>query len=139
MNTFPMNIQTLRGPRPLLLAIAATLLLVNVASAQLYRPERARRTIKAGPYELVIQKNSQIDLLTPEGQPLLDNAFPSLILEGGEEVPLKIDYRNTNRFNLFYRAADMRPFNLRDGAKSTRAAAAIRNFEVGGAALNGGA
>jgi len=100
MYTFPMNNQTLRGPRPLLLAIAATLLLVNVANAQLYRPERARRTIKAGPYELVIQKNSQIDLLTPEGQPLLDNAFPSLILEGGEEVPLKIDYRNTNRYSV---------------------------------------
>jgi hypothetical protein len=71
-----------------------------VARAQLYRPERARRSITTDQYELVIQKNSQIDLLTTGGQPLIDNAFPSITFEGGEEVPLKIDYRSTNRYSV---------------------------------------
>ncbi len=85
---------------PLLVALTITLLWSNLACAQLYRPERARRSITTDQYELVIQKNSQIDLLATGGQPLLDNAFPSIIFEGGEEVPLKIDYRSTNRYSV---------------------------------------
>ncbi len=83
-----------------LVALTISLLSGNVANAQLYRPERARRSITTDQYELVIQKNSQIDLLATGGQPLLDNAFPSIIFEGGEEVPLKIDYRSTNRYSV---------------------------------------
>ncbi len=85
---------------PLRVALAITLLWANLAIAQLYRPERARRSITTDQYELVIQKNSQIDLLATGGQPLLDNAFPSIIFEGGEEVPLKIDFRSTNRYSV---------------------------------------
>lgn len=85
---------------PLLVALAISLLWANLASAQIYRPERARRSITTDQYELVIQKNSQIDLLAAGGQPLLDNAFPSITFEGGEEVPLKIDYRSTNRYSV---------------------------------------
>lgn len=88
------------APKVLLAITAAALLWSAAAPAQVYRPERARRTINTDHYELVIQKNSQIDLLTINGEPLLDNAFPSVILEGGEEKPLKIDFKNTNRYNV---------------------------------------
>lgn len=83
-----------------LVITAATLLWSVATPAQVYRPERARRTINTDQYELVIQKNSQIDLLTISGEPLLDNAFPSVILEGGEVKPLKIDFKNTNRYSV---------------------------------------
>ena len=100
MNTTPICNYPLCRLGAVVSALVLALLWASTASAQLYRPERARRSITTDHYELVLQKNSQIDLLTSEGQPLLDNAFPSLILEGGEEVPLKIDYRNTNRYSV---------------------------------------
>lgn len=90
-------------PRWLLTRLTLAAIFVWTASAapaQIYRPERARRTITTDHYELVIQKNSQIDLLTGSGEPMLDNAFPSIILEGGEEKPLKIDFKNTQRYSV---------------------------------------
>lgn len=100
MNTTPIRNHALCRLGAVVSALVLALLSASTASAQLYRPERARRSITTDHYELVLQKNSQIDLLTSDGQPLLDNAFPSLILEGGEEVPLEIDYRNTNRYSV---------------------------------------
>jgi hypothetical protein len=86
---------------PTVLALfVAALLWADAAPAQIYRPERARRTINTDQYTLVIQKNSQIDLLTVSGEPLLDNAFPSVIFEDGKELPLKIDFKKTNRFSV---------------------------------------
>ena len=83
-----------------LLAAAVTLLWTSVSPAQVYRPERAQRSVSTEHHELVIQKNSQIDLLTVNGEPLIDNAFPSVVFEGGKEVPLDIDFRATSRYSV---------------------------------------
>lgn len=70
------------------------------AHAQVYRPEKAQRSISTDTYQLNIQKNSQIDLLTPNGTPLLDNAYPAVIFEDGQEKALLVDHRNTNRYSV---------------------------------------
>lgn len=76
------------------------LLWATAPSAQVYRPERARRSISTEYHQLVIQKNSQIDLLAVQGQPLIDNAFPSVIFEDGKQEALDIDFRNTSRYSV---------------------------------------
>lgn len=89
------------SPRCLGMVVAAmTLLLAHTSPAQIYRPERAQRSVSTEQHELVIQKNSQIDLLTVNGEPLIDNAFPSILFEGGKEVPLDIDFRETSRYSV---------------------------------------
>lgn len=63
-----------------------------------YRPGREFRTINTDIYEVSVQKNGRTDVRLVTREPLFDNAYPMVWLEGEEAPqPLTIDGRSTAR------------------------------------------
>ena len=89
------------SPRRAACATALVLLsLCGVVDAQLYRPQQERRTVTTETYELVIQRNGQVDINLRNLAPVFDNARPAVQLAGRAIQPLPVDWRRTNRANV---------------------------------------
>ena len=81
-------------------AIALFLLLQGPQSAlaaPLYRPEQIRREINTDEYQLIVQKDGQLDLRRIDGSPILDNALPTVRFADGKQRKLDVDYRRSER------------------------------------------
>lgn len=83
-----------------LIAITIVLPAAFAHGAPIYRPEQSRREINTDEYQLIIQKNSQIDLRTTAGVPIIDNAVPTITFEDGRQRALQIDHRQSSRFSV---------------------------------------
>lgn len=82
--------------KKLWLSALAVLLVAQAAwgGALLYRPGREFRTITTASYELKVQKNGRVDITLTSGEPVFQNAFPMVWLEGeGAHRPLAVEGR----------------------------------------------
>jgi Alpha galactosidase C-terminal beta sandwich domain len=80
------------------LRLTAFLLLLVAANASagrlMYRPTREYRTLNTSTYEIVLQKNGQVDIKTPGGRDIIANGYPCVWLEGKDApTPLPLEGR----------------------------------------------
>lgn len=80
------------------LCLLSASLVSGTSHAQLYRPEQERRTVNTERYEIIIQKNGQVDVRLRNGALVFDNAAPAVQL-AGEDAPklLPLNWKRTNR------------------------------------------
>lgn len=72
-------------------------LFIPCAAAQLYRPQQEKRTVTAETFEILVQKNGQIDVNLRNEAPVIDNAYPAIQLQGQKLKSLPIEWRRTAR------------------------------------------
>lgn len=98
------------------LAAVVCAIVAQGCAGMMYRPGREFRTINTARYEVSIQKNGRIDVLTPSGEAIFDDVFPMVWLadEDGPE-PLDIDGRWSERKRVSDRLGAGHGMALRKG------------------------